>query len=576
MGKQSGLNRRDFLKKTAVGTAGLTAGLSLLKPGKAAAAATATGWTPGMAVNPNISNLRVVSMFDPAMITNPALSAWTVDDYVNAVSASVISTDMDNLAMWLSQKTTPAAAWSTIFQLPAGKTWATVNVAIKINTCNTMNEPRVPVIGKICSVLNGLGVPGAQIAIYDGACGSNPLNIANYFDATGTGTYNGYTKYPGVTSFGDAGLGGSTTNVAVPNMGNCACPTNIANGTIDILVNIGVNKGHSLTKTTGAACGNTGGCTLSIKNHFGTFPPAHGANQTTYAFTVPALTTAVAVGAVYTYNGTSYTVVTAAAIGAKSLQLTGGVVPTGTGTLALVSGTGQASITVSALGTPVFSTADNAIFYSMSPAILGGTPVRQQLCIIDSLWADNNNNPSDAPSLIPARLIMGTFPGAVDYLTCINIKNSSTSQTISGHTYSCGGPDTNLDMAQISHFLTLFGYQTTDPTLDWVAITPASVYTGVRSESVSELPSRTVEIGLVGSGSMARFELPQSTSGALEIRMFDISGRSVRKMLVQLQEGRISISWDGKNDHGSAVAPGTYEVRVTAQNYMKSGRITVE
>jgi flagellar hook assembly protein FlgD len=47
-------------------------------------------------------------------------------------------------------------------------------------------------------------------------------------------------------------------------------------------------------------------------------------------------------------------------------------------------------------------------------------------------------------------------------------------------------------------------------------------------------------------------------------------------MFAQAQEGRTSVSWDGKNDNGSAVAPGTYEVRVIAGHYMNSGRIMVE
>jgi flagellar hook assembly protein FlgD len=38
----------------------------------------------------------------------------------------------------------------------------------------------------------------------------------------------------------------------------------------------------------------------------------------------------------------------------------------------------------------------------------------------------------------------------------------------------------------------------------------------------------------------------------------------------------MSVSWDGKNDHGSVVAPGMYEVRVIAGHYMNSGRIMVE
>jgi len=490
MGKQSGLNRRDFIKKTAIGTAGLTAGLSLIKPAKAQAA----GWVNGMAINPNISNLRVVCMYDPNMVTNPKNSGTSVDDFVNSVSKTIIDTDMDQMAMSLAQKTTATEAWSTIFQLPAGKTWAQVKVAIKVNTCNAMSQPRPPVVGKICTVLNGLGVPGASITIYDGAeCVCETLNegFSKYFSASGTGTYNGYTLYPGVVASGPPG---GTASAAVPNLGNQNCPADFANGITDIIVNIAVNKGHNSPHANETGQGNTGGCTLCLKNHFGTFPPQHGSGS--------------------------------------------------------------------------YSTGDVAALYNMSAAIVGGTPVRQQLCIIDSLWADNNGNPNDAPNLLPCRIVMGTFAGAVDYATCVYLKNSTNP--------GCGGPDANLDLTgQIPHFLTLFGYTTADFTAaNWVAITPTT--SGVLPEAASSGQPHTLEVRLVGGASVARFELPQSATGAMEIRMFDLSGRSVRKMFAQAQEGRTSVSWDGKNDNGSAVAPGTYEVRVIAGHYMNSGRIMVE
>jgi hypothetical protein len=126
--------------------------------------------------------------------------------------------------------------------------------------------------------------------------------------------------------------------------------------------------------------------------------------------------------------------------------------------------------------------------------------------------------------------------------------------------------------------MTLYGYESNDADLDWVAITPASVFkgAGVLPGAASGGQPHTLEVRVAGGAAMARFELPQSTTGAMEIRMFDLSGRSVRKMFAQAQEGRTSVSWDGKNDNGSAVAPGTYEVRVIDGHYMNSGRIMVE
>src|SRR5271157_2116775 len=110
MEKKPNLGRRDFLKKTAVGAAGLTAGMSLLKPAKAMGS-----WTTGMAINPNISNLRVVCMYDTKMVTNANLSNFSLSSYVGATDKTVIASNMDCMAMSLSQKSTAATAWSTIF-----------------------------------------------------------------------------------------------------------------------------------------------------------------------------------------------------------------------------------------------------------------------------------------------------------------------------------------------------------------------------------------------------------------------------------------------------------------------------
>jgi hypothetical protein len=453
----------------------------------------ATGWTNGMAINQNISNLRVVCMYDPAMIATPKLASFSVSSFVSATSTTVISDDMDKMALSLAQKATADAAWTAIFQKPAAKTsWAQVIVAIKVNGCNHYNLPRVAVIGKICNVLHGLGVPGANIIIYDGANGkcNDMTDYAPYFSATSTGTDG---KFPGVTSNGSAGLGGNGSST-YPNMpsGGGACPANLANGTVDILVNIAVNKGHRTpTHNDGVEQGNTGACTLCLKNHFGTFPPQH-----------------------------------------KDLAP---------------------------------STGDYAVYMNMSDAIVGGTPPRQQLCIVDSLWADNNNNPDKPPTAVLSRLVMGTFAGAVDYLTCAKIKRDIQVTQL--------GESNFLDFTQIDRFLTLFGYTTTDTALTWVPITPTSTLPGA---SDTQKPPHSLEIRFSGSGAMTRFGLPHETSGALDVRIFDIRGRNIRKLSTQAMGNKTALSWDGKNEQGNTVAAGIYEVRVTAGQYSDIGKIIVE
>jgi hypothetical protein len=68
-------------------------------------------------------------------------------------------------------------------------------------------------------------------------------------------------KIPGLVSNGNDALGG-TAKTTLPDGTSHPCTADIANGKVDILVNVAVNKGHPFF----------GRATLCMKNHFGTFP----------------------------------------------------------------------------------------------------------------------------------------------------------------------------------------------------------------------------------------------------------------------------------------------------------------
>ena len=98
---------------------------------------------------------------------------------------------------------------------------------------------------------------------------------------------------------------------------------------------------------------------------------------------------------------------------------------------------------------------DYIIAINKSEAILGGTPVRQQLCIVDSLWA-MTTGPSGTPDKEVCRLIMGTFGPAVDYLTAKKVRESVM------------GVSQNKSLER---FLTDFGYSDLKK-LDIVSVNP--------------------------------------------------------------------------------------------------------
>ena len=79
-----------------------------------------------------------------------------------------------------------------------------------------------------------------------------------------------------------------------------------------------------------------------------------------------------------------------------------------------------------------------------SNPVVGGTPPRQQLCIVDALWSAGFSGPGNIPGSRVDRLVMGTFAGAVDYLTVTKVRRS----LVHGHT----------GWNQEHRMLTRFGY----------------------------------------------------------------------------------------------------------------------
>ena len=260
--------RRDFLKTAAGGAMGITA----VKFNKLFASPAA--WTNGMQINPAIDNKRVICCHDIKMLPNLA-SNTTFASQNAAVDASLIASNMDQMAMLLAQKTTAADAWSTIFQKPAAKMWANTIVAIKVNAIlgATGNHPRVAIVKKVCDVLvDQFGVLPANIVLYDATDNA-------------AGTYTSYASLTDptkiratVSTMAQSPLLGGMTPVTISSATHpTSCVTNLVNGTIDILVNIAVTKVHSGPGTSYAF----GSCSLCMKNHLGTFNNTSGTDGAT-------------------------------------------------------------------------------------------------------------------------------------------------------------------------------------------------------------------------------------------------------------------------------------------------------
>jgi hypothetical protein len=232
-----------------------------------------------------------------------------------------------------AQKPTPAEAWAAIFRKPEAKQWPEVKVAIKPNS-DSKNITRIAVIDTVCKALMGLGVKGENIIVYGYAkVAEDQTKSLRPFVGNGL---------PGniVLSRGHDAMGGIVkAAIPEPHPGKFDCAAALVNGSIDILVNLAVNKGHMLH--------TFGGISLTMKNHAGTFEMPLRYHMK---------------------SGLNY-----------------------------------------------------IIAFKKSEAILGGSPVRQQLCVVDSIFG-NTSGPDGVPNRRPCCLSMGTFGPAVDWLVAKKIR----------------------------------------------------------------------------------------------------------------------------------------------------------
>ena len=149
------------------------------------------------------------------------------------------------------------------------------------------------------------------------------------------------------------------------------CLPHLVDGSVDILINISMCKGHSDT---------FGGFTMTMKNHFGTFDPSPGHRQ----------------------GATDY--------------------------LMAINQTPE-----------ILGPMDKRTGQVLYP--------RQQLCIVDALWA-SEDGPGGNPRTQPNMLAMGVFSPVLDYLMAARFRKGRM------------GWDVNMEVTR--RMLTDFGFQESD------------------------------------------------------------------------------------------------------------------
>ncbi len=246
------ISRRRFMRQAMATGAVLTA-FPMVFVRKSPAA-----WARKTIVHPSIDNLRVVGITDGRMTkTHETGSSWARQH--DLVNAEAVWENIDRLACALAKTRNSAEAWRMIFIKPPRTSWAETVVAIKTNNI-AQQHTRSAVMAKIVHTLvNTLGVKPSNIHIYD-ACHGFEM-----------GKYTPFAGLPDGCRIDDT-WGGSTTLTAVPapwkgSGGRAPCLRHLVDGSVDILINIALCKGHSA---------QFGGFTMTMKNHFGTFSPRPG------------------------------------------------------------------------------------------------------------------------------------------------------------------------------------------------------------------------------------------------------------------------------------------------------------
>lgn len=245
MTQKSPESRRNFIKKSVVGTAGLIAAGSGVKnvfshQGKIG--------TRGIEINPYINNLRVVYVEDTSMLQDGTGTTFENFNTANTkINSDRVKSNMNDMARALTERWDLDLAWGTIFQKPANKSWSDVLIAIKSNcatgTTDGQANPHasIAIINAVCEALIGLGVIASNITIYD----TNGFSVSPA------------TLYPaGSMVNGIKFLGPTTRDFPAPLWSTISRAALEA----DIIINIASCKGHA----------ELGGATLTLKNHLGT------------------------------------------------------------------------------------------------------------------------------------------------------------------------------------------------------------------------------------------------------------------------------------------------------------------
>ncbi len=161
-----------------------------------------------------------------------------------------------------------------------------------------------------------------------------------------------------------------------------------------------------------------------------------------------------------------------------------------------------------------------------------------------------------------ARIVSASLDGTIKVW---GLNDGSLCWTLTGHTGAVNSVVvTNGDEMTVS--------AGSDSTLKAWFIVPSAVETPV---APTRFALHTNAPNPFNPATTIRFDLPEAGNVALVI--YDINGRQVRNLLVgqAFLPGQHSVTWDGCDNHGRAVASGVYLMRLTAPEGVLTGRMVL-
>lgn len=209
-----------------------------------------------------------------------------------------------------------------------------------------------------------------------------------------------------------------------------------------------------------------------------------------------------------------------------------------------------------------------------SETIIGGTPPRQQLCIIDSIIA-SVGGPGGGASHEPYRIVMGTFGPAVDYLTVKFIREPQEIMNDDGH-----------NQTLIKRYLSDFDYtdqeikDLVDLTPDqnngkgWLEFDPSNV--GTIPDNIALSTKQTLTFTVKGSHFKTVTKKVNFNNQVIKnVSIVDLKGRTIRNLSVPAT-GRKTIAWNGLNETGKPVRSGKYILNIQSSKSEKAVSFTLQ